>query len=844
MIIAALLCDKKYSKNAKSIVDADMSAMYNIIIISIVKRMKLMKNVYLLCNAHIDPIWLWKWQEGAAEAVSTFRTAADFCEEFDGFVFNHNEALLYEWIEEYEPGLFERIQKLVAKGKWHIMGGWYLQPDCTMLSGESFIRQIAYGRKYFKEKFDKIPTTAINFDPFGHTRGLVQILKKSGFDSYLFMRPETDKGDFIWRGFDGSEILGHCHYGGYNTLKGESVKKIEDVLKECIDKKNILVMWGIGDHGGGPSRVDLNKITEFIKEHTELNIKHSTPEEYFKTVNKDKLKVIEKSLGPCMIGCYTSMIRIKQANRCVENKIEMMKRMIAQSDISTDGTEIKKAEKALMLSQFHDVLPGSMIKKAEADSLKEFGYAEKICDKYIAKAFFKLCNGQKKCKSGEIPVIVYNPLPYTMQKEIEIEFQLEDQNWNEDETTIARVKDENGNYLPSQNEKEDCTFSLDWRKKIAFRAELKPMQINRFNCELEVKKNYSRIANPIENDGFLCVNNSRMTAKINKKTGLIAEYTVDGKSRLKQGSGVINVYADNEDPWGMRVNGFYNKIGEFKLMSDCDANKFNGYPDEKYENVRVTENGDVRMKVQAFFEYDKSVAVVTYTIPKNDVYIDIKVHMFSNNTDRAYKLTFRTDFENGRFIGQTAFGTEELVDDRAEVTFHNWCGRKSEDNEIYILNNGTYGGSGGDGEISMTLLRTPVYSAHPIEERQLAPHDRFLNHIDMGEREFEYRITTEKTVDKEAELFNMPPYSVPFFPSGDGIKRNTAVEIDNDNILLTTMQRRNDGILIRLFNTQNNSNEANVSAFKISTKIKFAPFEFKTYIIKDGAWVETMIAQN
>ena len=138
-----------------------------------------MKNVYLLCNAHIDPIWLWKWQEGAAEAISTFRTAANFCEEVDGFVFNHNEALLYEWIEEYEPELFGRIQKLVADGKWHFMGGWYLQPDCIMLSGESFIRQIEYGRRYFKEKFDKTPTTAINFDPFGHTRGLVQILKKT-----------------------------------------------------------------------------------------------------------------------------------------------------------------------------------------------------------------------------------------------------------------------------------------------------------------------------------------------------------------------------------------------------------------------------------------------------------------------------------------------------------------------------------------------------------------------------------------------------------------------------------------------------------------------------------------
>ncbi len=98
--------------------------------------------VHLLCNAHIDPVWLWEWEEGAAEAISTFRTAADLCEAFDGFVFNHNEVLVYQWVEEYEPGLFARIQRLVDEGRWHIMGGWFLQPDCNMPSGESFVRQI------------------------------------------------------------------------------------------------------------------------------------------------------------------------------------------------------------------------------------------------------------------------------------------------------------------------------------------------------------------------------------------------------------------------------------------------------------------------------------------------------------------------------------------------------------------------------------------------------------------------------------------------------------------------------------------------------------------------------
>jgi len=121
-----------------------------------------MRTIHLICNAHLDPVWLWEWEEGAAEALSTFRVAAEFCENEGGFVFNHNEVILYQWVQEYEPALFKRIQKLVKEGKWHIMGGWYLQPDCNMPCGESFVRQILLGREYFKEHFNVRPETAIN----------------------------------------------------------------------------------------------------------------------------------------------------------------------------------------------------------------------------------------------------------------------------------------------------------------------------------------------------------------------------------------------------------------------------------------------------------------------------------------------------------------------------------------------------------------------------------------------------------------------------------------------------------------------------------------------------------
>jgi len=219
-----------------------------------------MKKLHLLCNAHLDPAWLWRWNAGLAEAISTFRVAADFCEAYEGFVFNHNEAVLYEWIEEHEPQLFARIKKLVEAGKWVIVGGWYLQPDCVMLSGESLLSQISLGQAYFKEKFDVVPKIAFNVDSFGHSRGLVQILKKTGYEGYLIGRPGglPVGSEFVWEGFDGSRIVGHLVFGAYSSQKGKALQKIQNALK--ADKDIGLCLWGIGNHGGGPSREDLEML--------------------------------------------------------------------------------------------------------------------------------------------------------------------------------------------------------------------------------------------------------------------------------------------------------------------------------------------------------------------------------------------------------------------------------------------------------------------------------------------------------------------------------------------------------------------------------------------------------
>lgn len=794
-----------------------------------------MKKLHLLCNAHIDPAWLWRWNEGLAETLSTFRVAADFCENYDGFVFNHNEALLYEWVEENEPELFARIQKLVKEGKWHIMGGWYLQPDCVMLSGESFLSQIELGRTYFKEKFGVTPTTAINLDPFGHSRGLVQILKKNGYDSYIFMRPRASeiKGNFIWEGFDGSRILTHKLLYGYNSQKGQALQKIKDYVKDVKDTEIGLCLWGIGNHGGGPSKIDLEDINAFIKE-ADMEVIHSSAEEYFADVKRqgtDGLRVVKTSLIPCMIGCYTSMVRIKQAHRHLENKLALTQKAMSYAsmltDFTDDGTEIKKAQKALAFCQFHDILPGSAIKAVEEDSLQTIHYGEEIVDKLYTKAFFKLCQGQKKAKDGEIPIMVFNPHPYPITDEFEIGFMLQNQNWNEDEITRATVYDADGNALPTQNEKPDCTFNLDWIQKLSFKATLAPASVTRFDCRLRVLKKNTLPFYYVDGD-HITVENSRMKASISKKTGLIERYEVDGKSYL-QNTGKLEVYSDNEDPWGMNVDGFHDLDGCFELMSDEEANAFVGYPDEQISNVRVVEDGDVRTKVQAFFKYNRSTAVVEYTLPKDNAYIDVNIQMYSQEPNKMIKYRLDTDL-CGTPWGETAFGEEELFDNDQESVYHKWCGIREGENALYVINNGTYGGSFTKRTVKLSLLRTPVYSAHPIYDRQIAPHDRCMDHIDMGERRFSYRITTEKNVARLAQIYNEAPRPLSFFPAGGGKALQSAVTVDNKNVILTSVKPTENGYRLTLLNFSEKASTAHVSipSFNKELDITFGKFEYQT----------------
>lgn len=367
------------------------------------------------------------------------------------------------------------------------------------------------------------------------------------------------------------------------------------------------------------------------------------------------------------------------------------------------------------------------------------------------------------------------------------------------------------------------------------------MSINRFDCRLHVENMPKRkIEKCEETDEHFVFENNTMQILISKKTGLIDKYCVNGKDLLRPSGAKISAFKDNEDPWGMTGEGFNEKIGEFTLLSDEKTNAFNGYPDATHPNVRIIENGAVRLKIQAIFGYSDSFAVITYSIPKNGNDIDIKIKILSNDSSKFYKLSFETAFDSPEFRGQTAFGREKHRTGGKEAVYQKWCGLFENSQGFAILNKGTYGGSVDGNSINISLLRTPVYSAHPIGDRPLADDDRCHDRIDIGEREFEFRLTADiDTLDMQADIFNQPCIALSFFPSGSGEKKETRIELGNTDIILTRYRKNENGIIIRLFNSSDKSAKTKFTVENIVFEIEFGAFEVKTFSYDCGSLVET-----
>ncbi|MBR5188412.1 MAG: alpha-mannosidase, partial [Clostridia bacterium] len=338
------------------------------------------KKFYLIANAHLDPVWQWRAQEGLSLVKSTFRSALDRMNEYPDYTFTSACAGYYKWIKRSEPEMFEEIKQRIREGRWAVVGGMWVQPDCNIPSGEAFCRHLLYSQKFFKENFGFIAKTGYNVDSFGHNGMLPQILKKSGVDNYIYHRPDRriEKLNLPpeelhdWQSPDGSTVrafrIPDAYCGDIHTQRLEN---------HYYNKTQpLLIFFGVGNHGGGPSKEHIRHANELIQQG---NSRYSSPDLYFEETKNLSVPLVTEDLQHHASGCYSANSKIKSINRKAETELVTAEKLDVLANLITGSRlhakELENAWERVMFNQFHDILAGCSIKEAYVDAENSYGYA-------------------------------------------------------------------------------------------------------------------------------------------------------------------------------------------------------------------------------------------------------------------------------------------------------------------------------------------------------------------------------------------------------------------------------------------------------------------------------------
>ena len=801
------------------------------------KRGKHMKKLHLICNSHLDPVWQWDWDEGAAAALATFYSAVRLAEKYD-YIFCHNEVILYEYIERFDPALFEEITRLVKEGKWHIMGGWYDQPDCLVPSGESFIRQISLGKDYFTEKFNTFPKTGINFDAFGHTRGLPQILKKCGYESYLFCRPlewftwfkEVPHGPFMWEGYDGSKVkaLRQEDMEIYCSQPGQAKESIIRKAKvyENDNEEDILILWGVGNHGGINSEKDLNDILALTDEKRGTwEIIHSTPDNYFASVTPTQ-DFSQELIA--FIKSYSSVNEIKQAHDKLENAIYRAERFLSMLGIAGiykyDKEVFKNAERALCQVEFHDVLSGTSIKTGTDSSIAKALTAIQQVNGEFYNGYFRFSGMLPKAKDGDDCFVVLNPHPYEVTTVVETElFEPGPGKY------VLNMYDANGKSVDSQVILEESIINFSRRKRLIYRYTYPAMSVTQFGIHTEsVEAEPPRYSGDTSTADIVLKDKFKQV-KISRGTGLIESYIQDGKEYAAGNLFNPIVFDDNEDPWGWRMC----KLGTNFRAMNLDTTGTGLF--EGLKGVTILEDGPVLTQVEALFSLGESHVVVDYKFYHGLPYMDVSAHVVWNSRGKGLKLEFPLCGKQGYFT-QAAYGTQYNKNDGDEKPGNRFVGVENGENAFVVYNRSGIHSYAKEGKkLYLTLLNGSAYCAHPTDPGVplIVDETRYTKFIEIGTHDFSFRLGIHKVdeCEKNAQEFNQPLYSVLTFPHGKGNAPKELVTVSNENVVITAFKRRENGTyLVRLYNNYKSGTSTNIQINGISKEIRLKKYEFKTFI--------------
>lgn len=786
------------------------------------------KKLYMIGNAHIDPVWLWQWQEGFQEIKATFRSALDRMKEYPDFVFTSSSAAFYEWIENNDPVMFDEIRERIKEGRWAVVGGWWVEPDCNIPSGESFVRQGLYAQRYFKEKFGVIAHTGYNIDSFGHNAMLPQILKKCGICNYVFMRPGRHEKSlphhtFEWRSMDGSSVLVFRIPFEYCTWPQEISTHIERCSREIKDSSQaIMCFYGVGNHGGGPTKQNIDSIKELSSNPSYPTLIFASPDMFFNDIRKNNADyhVVEGELLHHASGCYSAHSEIKTLNRKAENRLVMAEKFSTISSIITGNEypleEYAKAWKNALFNQFHDILAGTSIESAYEDAREAYGASLHTASVNMNNAVQSLSwRINIPFEEDMKPLVVFNPNSFAGKFEVEIESS------NIKENMI--LVDDRDNPVAFQLVQSQA--ACNGRCKICFIADLPSMGYRTYRF---VKR---EIPNRFETAACtdMMLENRYFKLEFNKETGAIKSLIKknDGTEFFSGPAAVPVVIEDDSDTWSHGIRRFNKAIGCFNPVK-----------------IYYAEKGPVKSTVRIISEYNKSTIIQDFTLFSELDYILVKTTVDWHEHSKMLKLQFPMNLNYLRTSCEIPYGFIQREPDGEEYPMHSWIdfegsipGSKTPCVGLSFLNDGKTSYDADGKTVSITLLRSPIYAHH---EPYIPCDDHLYVYQDQGVQRFQYVLYPHdgsweqaKTIQHAQALNQKPIVLFETYHEGELPQNGVFLEVSEPNVLVGAMKMAEDGsgdVILRLYETVNKKTNAIISLPMLNREIKttFKPCEIKT----------------